>query len=36
LGYEAGTAAGLLSGSQTISTVLGVATAVNQLGISAD
>jgi putative transport protein len=37
LGYEAGTAAGLLSGSQTISAVLGVATdAINQLGISAD
>ncbi len=35
LGYEAGTAAGLLSGSQTISAVLGVATdAINQLGIS--
>lgn len=37
LGYEAGTAAGLLSGSQTISAVLGVATdAINQLGISVE
>ncbi len=37
LGYDVGTAAGLLSGSQTISAVLGVATdAVNQLGISAE
>ena len=37
LGYEAGTAAGLLSGSQTISAVLGVATdAINQLGIPSD
>jgi putative transport protein len=37
LGYEAGTAAGLLSGSQTISAVLGVATdAINQLGIPTD
>jgi putative transport protein len=37
LGYDIGTAAGLLSGSQTISAVLGVATdAVNQLGISPD
>jgi putative transport protein len=37
LGYEAGTAAGLLSGSQTISAVLGVATdAINQLGIPPD
>lgn len=37
LGYDVGTAAGLLSGSQTISAVLGVATdAINQLGISPD
>jgi putative transport protein len=37
LGYEVGTAAGLLSGSQTISAVLGVATdAINQLGIPQD
>lgn len=37
LGYDIGTAAGLLSGSQTISAVLGVATdAINQLGISAE
>jgi len=37
LGYDIGTAAGLLSGSQTISAVLGVATdAINQLGISPD
>jgi putative transport protein len=37
LGYDIGTAAGLLSGSQTISAVLGVATdAINQLGISSD
>ena len=37
LGYDAGAAAGLLAGSQTISAVLGVATdAVNQLPISAD
>jgi len=35
LGYDIGAAAGLLSGSQTISAVLGVATdAINQLGIS--
>ena len=35
LGYDVGAAAGLLSGSQTISAVLGVATdAINQLGIS--
>ena len=35
LGYDVGTAAGLLSGSQTISAVLGVATdAINQLNIS--
>lgn len=34
LGYHAGLAAGLLSGSQTISAVLGVATdAINQLGL---
>ena len=37
LGYEVGTAAGLLSGSQTISAVLGVATdSINQLGIPPD
>jgi putative transport protein len=37
LGYDIGAAAGLLSGSQTISAVLGVATdAINQLNISAD
>jgi putative transport protein len=37
LGYDIGAAAGLLSGSQTISAVLGVATdAINQLGISAE
>ncbi|HVN86803.1 MAG TPA: aspartate-alanine antiporter [Candidatus Binatia bacterium] len=37
LGYDAGAAAGLLSGSQTISAVLGVATnAINQLDIAAD
>jgi putative transport protein len=37
LGYDAGAAAGLLAGSQTISAVLGVATdAINQLPISAD
>jgi putative transport protein len=37
LGYDVGAAAGLLSGSQTISAVLGVATdAINQLGISAE
>jgi putative transport protein len=37
LGYDAGAAAGLLAGSQTISAVLGVATdAVNQLPIPAD
>ncbi|HTP03723.1 MAG TPA: aspartate-alanine antiporter [Nitrospirota bacterium] len=37
LGYDIGTAAGLLSGSQTISAVLGVATdAISQLGISPD
>ena len=37
LGYDAGAAAGLLAGSQTISAVLGVATdAVNQLNIPAD
>jgi putative transport protein len=37
LGYEVGAAAGLLSGSQTISAVLGVATdAINQLGIATD
>ncbi len=37
LGYDCGSAAGLLAGSQTISAVLGVATdAVNQLPISAD
>jgi putative transport protein len=37
LGYDAGAAAGLLAGSQTISAVLGVATdAVNQLNIVAD
>jgi putative transport protein len=37
LGYDAGAAAGLLAGSQTISAVLGVATdAVNQLPISGD
>jgi len=37
LGYDVGTAAGLLSGSQTISAVLGVATdAINQLGIPPD
>ena len=35
LGYDVGAAAGLLSGSQTISAVLGVATdAINQLNIS--
>ena len=35
LGFNAGLAAGLLSGSQTISAVLGVATdAINRLGIS--
>jgi putative transport protein len=37
LGFEAGTAAGLLSGSQTNSAVLGVATdAINQLGVPPD
>jgi putative transport protein len=37
LGYDVGAAAGLLSGSQTISAVLGVATdAINQLGISTE
>jgi len=37
LGYDVGAAAGLLSGSQTISAVLGVATdAINQLSISAE
>jgi putative transport protein len=37
LGYDVGAAAGLLSGSQTISAVLGVATdAINQLNISAE
>ena len=37
LGYDIGAAAGLLSGSQTISAVLGVATdAINQLNISAE
>jgi len=37
LGYNIGVAAGLLSGSQTISAVLGVATdAINQLGIAPD
>ncbi|HUJ16531.1 MAG TPA: aspartate-alanine antiporter [Nitrospirota bacterium] len=37
LGYDVGAAAGLLSGSQTISAVLGVATdAVNQLSIPAE
>jgi len=37
LGYDAGTAAGLLSGSQTISSVIGVATdTINQLDITAD
>jgi len=37
LGYDVGAAAGLLSGSQTISAVLGVATdAINQLGIAAE
>jgi putative transport protein len=37
LGYDIGATAGLLSGSQTISAVLGVATdAINQLGISPD
>ena len=37
LGYDVGTAAGLLSGSQTITAVLGVATdAINQLGIPPD
>ena len=37
LGYDSGSAAGLLAGSQTISAVLGVATdAVNQLNIPAD
>ena len=37
LGYNPGTAAGLLAGSQTISAVLGVATdAINQLGLAAD
>ena len=37
LGYDTGSAAGLLSGSQTISAVLGVATdAINQLDIPAD
>jgi len=37
LGYDAGTAAGLLSGSQTTSPVLGVATdAINQLEIPAE
>lgn len=36
LGYDAGAAAGLLSGSSTISAVLGVATdSINQLGITA-
>ena len=37
LGYNIGVAAGLLSGSQTISAVLGVATdAINQLGFAQD
>lgn len=37
LGYDTGAAAGLLSGSQTISTVIGVAAdAINQLDIPAD
>jgi putative transport protein len=37
LGYDIGAAAGLLSGSQTISAVLGVATdAINQLNIPAE
>ena len=37
LSYDVGAAAGLLSGSQTISAVLGVATdAINQLGIAAE
>ncbi|MBL8201589.1 MAG: aspartate-alanine antiporter [Chromatiales bacterium] len=37
LGYDAGGTAGLLSGSSTISAVLGVATdSINQLGIGAD
>jgi putative transport protein len=37
LGYDVGAAAGLLSGSQTISAVLGVATdAINQLSIAAE
>lgn len=37
LGYDVGAAAGLLSGSQTISAVLGVATdAINQLGIATE
>ena len=37
LGYDTGKAAGLLSGSQTISAVLGVATdSINQLGIPAE
>jgi putative transport protein len=37
LGYDAGTSAGLLAGSQTMSSVLGVATdAINQLPITAD
>lgn len=37
MGYDIGAAAGLLSGSQTISAVLGVATdAINQLNISAE
>ena len=37
LGYDAGTAAGLLSGSQTTSTILGVAAnTIDQLGISAE
>ena len=37
LGYDVGAAAGLLSGSQTISAVLGVATdAINQLGNTAE
>jgi putative transport protein len=37
LGYDAGGAAGLLSGSSTISAVLGVATSsINQLGVTED
>jgi putative transport protein len=37
LGYDVGTAAGLLSGSQTVSAVLGVATdAINRLDVPAD